>query len=282
MTNRAGNLVQHYGYTPFGDEHYQNNTQAFSLSNRYTGQILDEETGLYYYGARYYNPELARFIQADSVIPDELFSQALNRYTYVYNNPLKFFDPTGQHPFAFVLFTIGTTQITVGTVVIGAAIGAGMAALTGGNILKGALVGAIGGVFGATGNLAMAMAGGALGALVTGGDPMMGAISAGIAAGISAGVAACFKDLPLACVFESIQDEYLRELTYTTTCGALAGGVTAEVFGGDFAQCAAYGAAAAAAGYVVSKGLEVFSEDLIAGVGKSARVTYKTRDAAGI
>jgi hypothetical protein len=34
MTDRAGNLVQHYGYTPFGEEHYHDNTQAYSLSNR--------------------------------------------------------------------------------------------------------------------------------------------------------------------------------------------------------------------------------------------------------
>jgi RHS repeat-associated protein len=31
------------------------------MSNRYTGQVLDEETGLYYYNARYYDPELGRF-----------------------------------------------------------------------------------------------------------------------------------------------------------------------------------------------------------------------------
>jgi hypothetical protein len=187
-----------------------------------------------------------------------LFSQALNRYTYVYNNPLKFIDPTGQLPFIGAIAAVlqVSTSTLVTAVAIGAAIGAGMAALSGGNILKGALVGAIGGMFGVGGCPVMAMAGGALGALVTGGDPMMGAASAGIAAGISASVAACFKDLPVTCVFESIENEYLRELTYTTACGALAGGVTAEMFGGDFAQGAAYGAASAAAGYVLGRALQ--------------------------
>jgi len=55
---------------------------------------------LYYYGARYYDAELSRFIQPDSIFPDDPTgnSQALNRYTYVYNNPLKFTDPTGNQP----------------------------------------------------------------------------------------------------------------------------------------------------------------------------------------
>jgi RHS repeat-associated protein len=67
------------------------------VSNRFTGQILDEDTGLYYYSARYYDPLLARFIQPDTVLPDQS-SQALNRYTYCNNNPLIFTDPSGNNP----------------------------------------------------------------------------------------------------------------------------------------------------------------------------------------
>ena len=70
------------------------------MSNRFTGQIYDDDTGLYYYGSRYYDAELGRFIQADSVIPGgpTSGSQALNRYSYTFNNPLKFTDPDGQSP----------------------------------------------------------------------------------------------------------------------------------------------------------------------------------------
>ncbi len=93
MTDADGDLVQQYGYMPFGNERYQNNTEAFSVTNRYTGQQLDEETGLYFYGSRYYDPQLARFIQPDSVVPGG-GSQSLNRYTYCNNNPLLFTDPT--------------------------------------------------------------------------------------------------------------------------------------------------------------------------------------------
>ncbi len=97
MTDRDGDLVQHYGYYPFGDERYSENGLAFSVSNRYTSQILDEDTGLYYYGARYYDPELGRFIQADPIVPGTQNSQAFNRYSYVLNNPLRFVDPTGNN-----------------------------------------------------------------------------------------------------------------------------------------------------------------------------------------
>ncbi len=97
MTDREGDLVQHYGYYPFGDERYSDNGDAFSVSNRYTSQILDEDTGLYYYGARYYDAELGRFIQADPIVPGTQNSQAFNRYSYVLNNPLRFVDPTGNN-----------------------------------------------------------------------------------------------------------------------------------------------------------------------------------------
>jgi RHS repeat-associated protein len=133
MTDRDGDVVQRYGYSPFGREDYKNNSLAFSVSNRYTGQTLDEDTGLYYYGARYYDPELARFIQADSRIPSASLSQAYNRYAYCYNNPLKLSDPTGQNPLIIAA-------------IIGAIQGAASAKVAGGDceaVLKGALKGAV-------------------------------------------------------------------------------------------------------------------------------------------
>ncbi len=60
----------------------------------YTGKELDE-TGLYYYGARYYNPELGRFTQPDSLTGNLQDPLSMNWYSYVQNNPLKYVDPTG-------------------------------------------------------------------------------------------------------------------------------------------------------------------------------------------
>ena len=62
---------------------------------QFTSQRLDTGTGLYYYGARYYDPVVGRFISADTVVPSPGKPQALNRYAYVYNNPTRFVDPTG-------------------------------------------------------------------------------------------------------------------------------------------------------------------------------------------
>ncbi|ODS37095.1 MAG: hypothetical protein A7316_02205 [Candidatus Altiarchaeales archaeon WOR_SM1_86-2] len=64
----------------------------------FTGQEHDSETGLYYYGARYYSPEVRRFVQADPVIMEPYDPQYLNRYSYVLNNPLMYNDPTGREP----------------------------------------------------------------------------------------------------------------------------------------------------------------------------------------
>lgn len=48
-----------------------------------------------YYGARYYDPALARFVQPDTIVPNPLDPQSLNRYSYVRNNPVNRIDPTG-------------------------------------------------------------------------------------------------------------------------------------------------------------------------------------------
>jgi RHS repeat-associated protein len=61
---------------------------------RFTGQRLDN-TGLYYYGARYYDPTIGRFISADLIVKSYADPQNLNRYAYALNNPLKYVDPTG-------------------------------------------------------------------------------------------------------------------------------------------------------------------------------------------
>jgi RHS repeat-associated protein len=93
---RKGELVQRIEYTPFGQERYVFNP-ALEEGPKYTGQIHDIDTDLYYYNARYYDPVLGRFIQADSVIPNVYQPQGLNHYSYVINNPLRYVDPTGYY-----------------------------------------------------------------------------------------------------------------------------------------------------------------------------------------
>lgn len=59
------------------------------------GQTLDPTTDLMYYGARYYDPLLGRFISADTIVPSPADPQQLNRYSYASNNPVLYTDPTG-------------------------------------------------------------------------------------------------------------------------------------------------------------------------------------------
>lgn len=84
--------VQEDDYYAFGES----KANSFSEENkfRFSGKELDD-TGLYFYGARYYNPVVGRFNAADALIGNMEDPQSLNRYAYVSNNPLKYVDPTG-------------------------------------------------------------------------------------------------------------------------------------------------------------------------------------------
>jgi RHS repeat-associated protein len=61
----------------------------------FTGQRRDASANLMYYGARYYDSALGRFVSADTVVPKPGNPQTLNRFAYAYNNPLRYIDPTG-------------------------------------------------------------------------------------------------------------------------------------------------------------------------------------------
>jgi RHS repeat-associated protein len=69
--------------------------QQAAVPYRYTGQREEEALGLYDYGARWYEPSIGRFIQADTIVPQPGSPQSLNRYSYALNNPMKYTDPTG-------------------------------------------------------------------------------------------------------------------------------------------------------------------------------------------
>jgi RHS repeat-associated protein len=64
-------------------------------THRFNGKELDPESGLYYYGGRYYDAEISRFISADPFIQAPSDPQNLNRYSYVNNNPQNYVDPSG-------------------------------------------------------------------------------------------------------------------------------------------------------------------------------------------
>ncbi len=95
--NSGGGWNGEVRYKAFGETRY--NAGGTPTTYRYTGQrqesALGGLDGLYFYGARWYDPSLGRFISADTIVPSPGNPQALNRYSYVNNNPLKYVDPSG-------------------------------------------------------------------------------------------------------------------------------------------------------------------------------------------
>ena len=70
LTDSVGQDREVNDWYPFGRVRWAHPQAPFDVSNQFTGQVKDEETGLYYYNSRYYDPELGRFIQPDTIIPD--------------------------------------------------------------------------------------------------------------------------------------------------------------------------------------------------------------------
>ncbi|PYN56685.1 MAG: hypothetical protein DMD94_06785 [Candidatus Rokuibacteriota bacterium] len=93
VTDGSGAPVQLVEYDPWGQVSRAEGDA--DLTHRFTGKELDPETGLYYYGGRYHDAVLGRFVSADPFVPAPGNPQALNRYSYVVNNPVNLVDPSG-------------------------------------------------------------------------------------------------------------------------------------------------------------------------------------------
>ncbi|TGL50825.1 hypothetical protein EHQ61_08580, partial [Leptospira wolffii] len=78
---------------PYGDSFVQRGNLNFSP--KFNSQELDQESGFYFYNARYYDASIARFLTADSIIDGAEDTQGWNRYLYVRGNPINAKDPTG-------------------------------------------------------------------------------------------------------------------------------------------------------------------------------------------
>lgn len=89
LTDGSGSLAATYSYDSFGKLVASTGTLVNPF--RYTGRELDSETGLYYYRARYYDPQIGRFISDDPL----RFGAGYNFYTYTENSPVNATDPSG-------------------------------------------------------------------------------------------------------------------------------------------------------------------------------------------
>jgi RHS repeat-associated protein len=90
---------------PFGDFRTENHPGGEGCTSEsltcqapytFTGHLYDQETGLFYFGARYYDPETGRFLSQDPVAGDALNPPSLHKYLYAYSSPMNYTDPWGE------------------------------------------------------------------------------------------------------------------------------------------------------------------------------------------
>jgi len=105
ITDISFTEVQRNEYDPWGS--VSKAVGNIEATHRFTGQELDPETGLYYYGGRYYDPEISRFVSPDPFVPSPDDPQSLNRYSYTINNPQRYIDPSGYFGEDLVLESLG-------------------------------------------------------------------------------------------------------------------------------------------------------------------------------
>ena len=92
----SGALIDTQRFLPFGE--YRTAPTTDITERGFTGHHENRDIGLTYMNARFYVPYLNHFASADTIVPDPTNPQAYNRYSYVYNNPLRFNDPSGHDP----------------------------------------------------------------------------------------------------------------------------------------------------------------------------------------
>ena len=168
LIDNNGNTVVEYYYDAWGnhkvvDENGDEITSSTHIGNlnpfRYRGYYYDTETGLYFLQTRYYDPEVGRFLNRDSVqYADPETINGLNLYAYCLNNPVEYVDPDGHSVLVFLAAAI------VGFTVSFASSAVTQAIFNGGQVNWG--IAAIDGLFGAVSGLLTVVPG--LGAVATG------------------------------------------------------------------------------------------------------------------
>ena len=99
VTDKDGSIYQHVQYFPFGETWVEETSSTEKLPYLFTSKELDEETGLYYFGARYYDPRTSVWQSTDPALgsPSNSVGSSLELASHAYGgqNPIKFNDPTG-------------------------------------------------------------------------------------------------------------------------------------------------------------------------------------------
>lgn len=94
LTDKAGKQAQKYEYDPYGNI-VEAEGKIHDNAFRHAGKYYDDEAGLYYYGARYYNPRIGRWLSEDPILANIYSSRDNNPYQFCYNNPNVYRDEWG-------------------------------------------------------------------------------------------------------------------------------------------------------------------------------------------
>ena len=107
VTDKDGKFYEQLEYFPYGETWVHNKAtsddSAQSTPYKFTGKELDPETGLYYFGARYYDGKLSRWLSTDPAYSTMEF------YDFCYNNPIIYVDPDGKFPNPFGVASVGVS-----------------------------------------------------------------------------------------------------------------------------------------------------------------------------
>lgn len=94
ITNLDGEVVQHIEYVPFGEVFIEERNNTWNTPYLFNAKEYDEETGMYYYGARCYEPRISLWMSVDPLA--EKYHD-LSPYNYTANNPIRYIDPDGKY-----------------------------------------------------------------------------------------------------------------------------------------------------------------------------------------
>jgi hypothetical protein len=207
---------------------------------------------------RMYDPMLGRMLSPDNYVPDVTDSQSFNRYSYVFNNPLKFVDPSGEIPIGLVLLIAAAVSVTVN----------GIRNYSNNRpFFEGAYEAAMMGLFMGAGAYAI---GGFSAMYFSGADQVfMQTLSHGLLAGAStvatqgggfeAGFASGFIGSLIAgttmSIFQNSKSSFLVGFA-TVGSGSVSAGISAEIAGGDFWEGFKYGAISSSLNHLAHRGID--------------------------
>ena len=95
ITDAKANITQFDAYLPYGELLVDEHTSTEEMPYKFNGKELDQETGLYYYGARYMNPVTSLWYGVDPMAEKYM---TIGAYVYCVSNPIRFLDLIGKEP----------------------------------------------------------------------------------------------------------------------------------------------------------------------------------------